>query len=96
MHARRQVGLLCIKRHGMDLDLARLLIDHGADVNGQNEERWTALHLASHVGHVEIAKVLIDRGANVDSWNEKQKTRLASASFFGRHVRGISTSRSSC
>jgi hypothetical protein len=52
------------------IDVARLLIDRGADVNAQEENRLTPLHVTSHFGHLDIAKLLIDRGANVDNWND--------------------------
>jgi ankyrin repeat protein len=52
-------------------------MDRGANVNEQEEDRWTPLHLASSEGHLDIAKLLIDRSANVDSWNDKQQTPLA-------------------
>ena len=52
------------------LEVAKLLIDHGADVNGKNRELdQTPLHvLASNRGDaVELAKLLIESGANINA-----------------------------
>lgn len=46
--------------------LVRLLLDEGADVNGESEFRGTALADASYNGHREVVKILLDRGANVN------------------------------
>ncbi|MBI5203673.1 MAG: ankyrin repeat domain-containing protein [Nitrospirae bacterium] len=47
-------------------DIAKLLIDKGADVNVKNESGWTALILAAYPGRTDIAKLLIDKGADID------------------------------
>lgn len=51
----------------------------------RNENRSTALHLASEDGQVEIAKLLIDHGhgADIDNRDNKQYTPLVLASHFG-------------
>ncbi|KAF8416402.1 hypothetical protein EV426DRAFT_569866, partial [Tirmania nivea] len=45
-------------------EIARLLIDRGADFAAANRFSNTPLHLASANGHQEIARLLIDRGAD--------------------------------
>ena len=45
--------------------VAQLLIDHGADVQGNSDDEWTPLVFAAYRGHVEVAKVLIENGAAV-------------------------------
>jgi ankyrin repeat protein len=47
------------------LDVARLLIDSGADVN--HEKRWTSLHQASRHGYLDIARLLIDSKCRYDA-----------------------------
>ena len=42
------------------------LLDAGADVNFQNKEGCTPLHLASRRNFLDIVKVLLDNGANVN------------------------------
>lgn len=56
-------------------DLARLLLDHGANVNikGGGIE-ITPLHWAA--GHVEVAKLLITNGADVNAKDKYGATPL--------------------
>ena len=58
----------------------RLLIDHGADVNAQDESYTTPLHLSSFLGIPEIAQLLIERGANLTSQDWMHRTPLHMAS----------------
>ena len=50
------------------LDVAKRLIDLGADVNAKGASGWTPLHLAGNLNSLDMAKLLIDHGADV---NEK-------------------------
>lgn len=55
-------------------EVAKILLDNGADVNATGEERgeWsgaTALTIAAEKGHTDIVKVLLARGANVNAQN---------------------------
>jgi ankyrin repeat protein len=52
------------------------LIDRGADVNAQEEDRRTPLHLASQFGYPDLAGLLIDCGANVNTQEEDRWTVL--------------------
>ncbi|MBL6621769.1 MAG: ankyrin repeat domain-containing protein [Rickettsiales bacterium] len=52
------------------------LIYSGADVNVQNEDGNTALHLAVYKENKEIIKILIDYGANVNAQNKDGDTAL--------------------
>jgi ankyrin repeat protein len=47
------------------LDLARLLIKHGADVTAWNNNGWTPLHRAVQQGSVDLARLLVEHGADV-------------------------------
>ena len=67
------------------MDFARLLVEHGADVNSQDDYKSTPLHLASRGGHVEIARVLLGRGTNVIAENSFRSTPLHLA-LDGGHV----------
>ena len=50
------------------VDVAKVLIQNGADVNAvHNEVKRTALHHAAEYGHVDVAKVLIQNGADVNA-----------------------------
>ena len=61
-------------------DTVRLLIEHGADVNAQDEAYTTPLHLASSLGIFEIVQLLIDHGADVTAQDRMHKTPLHLAS----------------
>lgn len=46
------------------LDLATLLLDHGAPVNTAQHGGYTPLHAAAQSGYVELMAILLDRGAD--------------------------------
>ena len=50
---------------GRSRESVRILLEHGADVNAQQEGGWTALHAASQNGDVEMVQLLIASGAHV-------------------------------
>src|SRR5260221_485409 len=49
-----------------NVDIARMLIERGANVSTQDEDGPTALHLASE-NDVDLARMLIERGADVSA-----------------------------
>ena len=57
-------------------DIARTLIEHGADVNGKAVNDLTALHTAAARGNLEAAKLLLDHGADVNARSTDGKTPL--------------------
>ena len=71
--------------HMGHVDVARFLLEHGADVTALNMFRGTPLHLASERGRVEVADLLIERGADVSADKEELETPLHLASQNG-HV----------
>ncbi len=48
------------------LEIAKLLVEKGADVNAVGENGWTPLHGAAYVGDDEIVQFLVDSGATLD------------------------------
>ena len=57
-------------------EVARLLIEHNADMEAQDDNRFTSLLLASGGGHVEVARALLDRGADMEAQNDDKRTPL--------------------
>jgi ankyrin repeat protein len=66
------------------VDVARLLIEHGADATAQSKDGTTPLHLASERGHVDLARLLIEHGADTTAQSEVGTAPLHQASFRGR------------
>ena len=67
------------------VDIVKVLIRNGADVNAVDRYMETALHFASKYGHVDVAKVLIQNGANVNAVDKWKKPALHWAARTG-HV----------
>ncbi len=42
------------------LDIARCLLDAGANVNACDSELWTPLHAAATCGHTDLIQLLIE------------------------------------
>ena len=40
------------------VEVARILVEHGADAAVKNKDRWTQLHRASKRGDVDLARFL--------------------------------------
>ena len=56
------------------IDVVRLLIDAGADINRQCEHGRTALHMAAAWGHADLVQLLLDRGADSTLVDEEGMT----------------------
>jgi ankyrin repeat protein len=62
------------------VDIARLLIAHGANVNAaQADSGFTPLHEAALNGDVEFAKLLLEHGASINAKNKNGTTPLGYA-----------------
>lgn len=59
-----------------DLELAKLLIEKGADVNAKEWDGSTPLHVVAFNGSLEFAKLLIEKGADVNCKDKNAFTPL--------------------
>uniref|UniRef100_A0A8C2WPK2 Ankyrin repeat and MYND domain containing 2 n=1 Tax=Cyclopterus lumpus TaxID=8103 RepID=A0A8C2WPK2_CYCLU len=67
-------------------DMCCLLLQHGADVNGnQLEYGYTALMFAGLSGKADITSMLLDAGAEKDRVNSVGRTAAQMAAFVGQH-----------
>jgi hypothetical protein len=65
------------------LDICRLLIDKGAQMEAKDRYGSTALHYAAGRGQLEIVRLLCDRGADVEARNNYGWRPLYEATFSG-------------
>lgn len=65
-----------------DVELARLFLDLGVDVNAVDfEDKQTALHLAAEHGDLAMIALLVERGAHVNAEDEMGDTPLGYATL---------------
>ena len=60
-------------------DMARMLLERGADPNARQQAGFTPLHEAASNGQIEFAKLLLARGADVNAKSDAGKTALTYA-----------------
>jgi ankyrin repeat protein len=63
------------------IEVAQVLLKHGAIAKAQDGGGWTPLHSASDGGHIEIARLLIEHGAVVTAQDKGGWTPLHQASY---------------
>jgi ankyrin repeat protein len=56
--------------------LAERLLEYGADVNAQNKDHETSLHLASRLRFHDLARILLQYGADINVANSEGKSPL--------------------
>jgi ankyrin repeat protein len=61
------------------IEVGRLLLARGANVNPRNDDGGNPLHEAAGDGQIEFAKLLLDHGANINAKDYKGNTPLAIA-----------------
>uniref|UniRef100_A0A8C8YC38 Ankyrin repeat and MYND domain containing 2 n=1 Tax=Panthera leo TaxID=9689 RepID=A0A8C8YC38_PANLE len=94
--ASKNVRVNCLDENGMTplmhaaykgkLDMCRLLLRHGADVNcHQHEHGYTALMFAALSGNKDITWVMLEAGAETDVVNSVGRTAAQMAAFVGQH-----------
>jgi len=93
LHPKPEVGAMAgdssewnyLALHSGHVEVAQLLVEHGADTTAQDQDGWTPLHFALRNGHVEIVRFLVERGADPTARNKAGFTPLDLASVRG-HV----------
>lgn len=63
-----------------NLDLVKLLVYRGADVN---KTGWTPLHYAASGGHTQVMRFLLDKNAYIDAASPSGNTPLMMAVLYG-------------
>ena len=65
---------------GGRVDVVAVLLDRGANIEGTNAKRNTALHISAGSANVAMVELLLSRGARVDALNSQKRTALGYAS----------------
>ena len=58
------------------LDVVKFLLEHGADPDAKDDDRWTPLHEASNYGSVKGAQLILEHGASIHVRNKEGQTPL--------------------
>ena len=76
---------------GRRVEMAKLLIEHGADVTARRGGKswpragWTALHYCASFGFAELAEELVEHGARIDALDDDGKSPLKIAEEADQH-----------
>ncbi|XP_062550828.1 uncharacterized protein LOC134215716 [Armigeres subalbatus] len=73
-------GMRSARWYGHDVGSVQLLLDHGAKVNGTDNDGNTALHYACSNNDWELAEMLVENGADLLIKNNEGKIPLENAS----------------
>lgn len=65
------------------VDIAKLLLDGGADPGSLTKVNDTALHWAARTGHSEFVRLLLSLGADLEARNKYGSTALHEAAYYG-------------
>ena len=64
--------------HG-DVEILRVLLEHGGNVGAEDKEGRTLLHVATNDGRIEVVRVLLEHGADVNAQANCHSTPLHAA-----------------
>ena len=78
-------SLLHLAVLGSYTELAKLLLERGADVNQCMDGYETCLHIVAVTGNLEIVNLLLEYGVDIDRKNDDGRTALHKAARFGKH-----------
>jgi len=74
---------LHLASRGGHVDLARMLVERGAEVSAETKHGSTALHFASYNGHMDLSQILIEYNADVSAQRKDGWAVLHLASLNG-------------
>jgi ankyrin repeat protein len=77
---KRPLTIAVANRH---VEVVRVLLENGADVERTENFQQTALHFAASEGEIDICRLLLDFGAKVDSLNSWNASPLHEAALLG-------------
>jgi ankyrin repeat protein len=64
------------------VEVVRVLLEGGADVQRVNSYMETALHWAAGNGHLEVCRMLLDSGAEINAVDRYKYTALHGAAWY--------------
>ena len=73
-----------IASYNGNADTARILLEHGSDVDRRNDRGQTPLGRVAFKGYENIVSLLLEHGADIDADNGGGMTPLMFAAMFGR------------
>ena len=65
------------------IEVVRLLVENGAEVNDRDKYDRTPLHRAAGEGHIEVVRFLVENGAEVNYRDKNYQTPLHRAAERG-------------
>ena len=68
------------------VEIARLLLQNGADVNARDDNGFTPLHIAAMHGHVDILHLLVEYGADLEAQDNIGRRTLYYAANHGHSL----------
>lgn len=78
-----KVAPLHASTSGRHLEIVRMLVENGGDVNARQQQGWTPLHGAAQNGDTEIVKLLLAHGADREARSDTGQTPLDLAMTHG-------------
>ncbi|KAL9613567.1 MAG: hypothetical protein Q9167_001900 [Letrouitia subvulpina] len=82
-HTRSGRNALAVASHCGNVEVVRLLLQHGAEINNHDGSSMTPLHLAAVRGHGGVVKLLLQEHASVDEKGPEDATPLRIAADRG-------------
>lgn len=66
------------------LEVAKILLKHGANVEAKTNKNRTPLHIASILGQVEMSHILLNAGASVDAQDKDNNTPFHYTAYYSK------------